>query len=154
MPEDEKAGKFVSFHKLSQWLTYSLMEPLQDAGFKITDLKLMTGTSETTGFSCFLLVFTESCFLVSGLPEYRNGGLLVDFGVLVPKSLNTLTDEFDPSTEVIIEWRALTVAILDELHKVILERLNFTADFFPLVKVPFSTYIFLMSGLLVEKFEY
>ncbi|KAG6953466.1 hypothetical protein JG687_00012381 [Phytophthora cactorum] len=112
LPEHEKAGKFVSFHKLSQWLTYSLMEPLQDAGFKITDLKLMTG-----------------------LPEYRNGGLLVDFGVLVPKSANILTDEFDPSTEVIIEWRALTVAILDELHKVILERLNFTADFFPLVKM-------------------
>ncbi|KUF76745.1 Uracil catabolism protein 4 [Phytophthora nicotianae] len=112
LPEHEKAGKFVSFHKLSQWLTYSLMEPLQDAGFKITDLKLMTG-----------------------LPEYRNGGLLVDFGVLVPKSASILTDEFDPSTEVIIEWRALTVAILDELHKVILERLNFTADFFPLVKM-------------------
>ena len=43
LPEHAKAGKFVSFHKLSQWLTYSLMEPLQDAGFKITDLKLMTG---------------------------------------------------------------------------------------------------------------
>ncbi|KAE9005063.1 hypothetical protein PR001_g16870 [Phytophthora rubi] len=112
LPEHEKAGKFVSFHKLSQWLTYSLMEPLQDAGFKITDLKLMTG-----------------------LPEYRNGGLLVDFGVLVPKSPNILTDEFEPSSEVTIEWRALTVAILDELHKVILERLNFTADFFPLVKM-------------------
>ncbi|RMX62804.1 hypothetical protein DD238_007675 [Peronospora effusa] len=112
LPEHEKAGKFVSFHKLSQWLTYSLMEPLQDAGFKITDLKLMTG-----------------------LPEYRNGGLLVDFGVLVPKSSNILTDEFDPSTEVIIEWRALTVAILDELHKVILQKLDFSADFFPLVKM-------------------
>ncbi|CAI5737578.1 unnamed protein product [Peronospora destructor] len=112
LPEHEKAGKFVSFHKLSQWLTYSLMEPLQDAGFKITDLKLMTG-----------------------LPEYRNGGLLVDFGVLVPKSPNILTDEFDPSTEVIIEWRALTVAILDELHKVILQCLDVSADFFPLVKM-------------------
>ncbi|RLN76509.1 hypothetical protein BBJ28_00026464 [Nothophytophthora sp. Chile5] len=95
LPEHEKAGKFVSFHKLSQWLTYSLMEPLQ----------------------------------------YRNGGLLVDFGVLVPKSANILTDEFDPSSEVIVEWRALTVAILDEVHKVILERLNFTADVFPLVKM-------------------
>ncbi|CAI5744805.1 unnamed protein product [Peronospora destructor] len=112
LPEHEKAGKFVSFHKLSQWLTYSLIEPLQDAGFNITDLKLMTG-----------------------LPEYRNGGLLVDFGVLVPKSPNILTDEFDPSTEVIIEWRALTVAILDELHKVILQCLDVSADFFPLVKM-------------------
>ena len=44
LPEHEKAGRFVSFHKLSQWLTYSLMEPLQEAGFKITDLHLMTGS--------------------------------------------------------------------------------------------------------------
>ncbi|CAI5737859.1 unnamed protein product [Hyaloperonospora brassicae] len=112
LPEHEKAGRFVSFHKLSQWLTYSLLEPLQNAGLTITDLQLMTG-----------------------LPEYRNGGLLVDFGVLVPKSSSTLTDEFSPSAEMIIEWRALTVALLDELHTVILERLNFTAEIFPLVKM-------------------
>lgn len=29
LPEHPLAGKYVSFHKLSQWLTYSLMEPLQ-----------------------------------------------------------------------------------------------------------------------------
>lgn len=112
LPEHDKAGKYVSFHKLSQWLTYSLLEPLQDAGFKITDLGLMTG-----------------------LPEYRNGGLLVDFGVLVPKSPAILTTAFEPSSEVIIEWRALTVALLDELHQVILQRLSFTAETFPLVKM-------------------
>ncbi|CEG38278.1 Protein of unknown function DUF1688 [Plasmopara halstedii] len=112
LPEHEKAGRFVSFHKLTQWLTYSLMEPLQDAGFKITDLNLMTG-----------------------LPEYRNGGLLVDFGVLVPKSAKIMTDEFDPSADVIVEWRALTVALLDKLHVMILERLQLTADSFPLVKM-------------------
>ena len=59
----------------------------------------------------------------------------MDFGVLVPKSSSTLVDEFSPSAEVIIEWRALTVSILDELHAVILKRLNFTAEVFPLVKV-------------------
>lgn len=73
--------------------------------------------------------------MTTGLPEYRNGGLLVDFGVLVPKDGKILTDEFEPSSEVIIEWRALTVALLDEIHKVILERLSFTAETFPLVKV-------------------
>jgi hypothetical protein len=61
--------------------------------------------------------------------------LLVDFGVLVPKDPRILTDEFDPSSEVIIEWRALTVALLDKLHEIILQRLNFTAEAFPLVKV-------------------
>jgi hypothetical protein len=70
-----------------------------------------------------------------GLPEYRNGGLLVDFGVVVPKKPTILTETFDPSSEVIVEWRALTVALLDEIHSVILEKLKLTADVFPLVKV-------------------
>jgi hypothetical protein len=54
LEEDPKAGKHVSFHKLSQWLTYSLMEPLQDAGLKITDLKYMTGTVQTHGVHLIL----------------------------------------------------------------------------------------------------
>jgi hypothetical protein len=59
--EDMTDG-LVPFHKLSQWLTYSLIEPLEAAGIAITDLDGLTG-----------------------LPEYRNGGLLVDLGVLRPK---------------------------------------------------------------------
>ena len=59
--EGPTAG-LVPFHKLSQWLAYSLVEPLQDAGVTITDLDRLTA-----------------------LAEYRNGGLLVDLGVLVPK---------------------------------------------------------------------
>lgn len=59
----------------------------------------------------------------------------MDFGVLVPKDPKILTDAFDPSSEVIIEWRALTVALLDEIHKILLERLSFTAETFPLVKM-------------------
>jgi len=55
-----------------------------------------------------------------GLPEYRNGGLLVDLGLL------TLTDKakseaisenegiykFSPSSQTVIEWRAITVIAL------------------------------------------
>ena len=52
----------VPFHKLSQWLSYSLVEPLQGADLKVTGLDALTG-----------------------LPEYRNGGLLIDTGVLRPK---------------------------------------------------------------------
>lgn len=112
LPDHEKSAKYVTFHKLSQWLTYSLMEPLQEAGLKIKDLHLMTG-----------------------LPEYRNGGLLVDYGVLIPKKPTILTDSWDPSSEVIVEWRALTVALLDEIHKVVLTRLKLSSEVFPLVKV-------------------
>ena len=52
---------WMPFHKLSQWLTYSLLEPFEWAGVKVRDLDALTG-----------------------LPEYRNGGLLLDSGVLVP----------------------------------------------------------------------
>jgi hypothetical protein len=58
--------------------------------------------------------------LMVGLPEYRNGGLLVDLGLL------TLTDKakseaisenegiykFSPSSQTVIEWRAITVIAL------------------------------------------
>ena len=49
----------VPLHKLSQWLAYSLIEPLQWAGIEVTDIDGLTG-----------------------LAEYRNGGLFIDTGVL------------------------------------------------------------------------
>lgn len=85
---DESSG-YVPFHKLSQWLGYSLLEPLIQAGLNITDTKHMTG-----------------------LPEYRNGGLFVDLGVLVPKYPEILTEKHRPDSEMIVEWRALTVMLL------------------------------------------
>src|SRR5262249_52187253 len=49
----------IPFHKLSQWLAYSLIEPLQEAGIAVSDIDGLTG-----------------------LAEYRNGGLFVDAGVI------------------------------------------------------------------------
>lgn len=102
----------VPFHKLSQWLTYSLLEPLEEGGITVTDLDALTG-----------------------LPEYRNGGLLVDLGVLVPRDSRLLTEAFAPGSEPIVEWRALTVALLDEVAKQVRERLGMTAEQLPLAKV-------------------
>jgi hypothetical protein len=103
----------VPFHKLTQWLTYSLMVPMQRlANVHFVGVELMTG-----------------------LPEYRNGGLLVDTGLLTLKQedydrginqyhLNA-TRQGQPNVEVvplfttdddvIVEWRALTVGFLDML---------------------------------------
>lgn len=86
------SGGLVPFHKLSQWLTYSLMEPLADpGGLLLTETRHMTG-----------------------LPEYRNGGLFVDLGVLVPKDPGAVLPPAShrPDSEVIVEWRALTVVLL------------------------------------------
>ncbi|BGP15099.1 hypothetical protein JCM10213_006568 [Rhodosporidiobolus nylandii] len=107
-----EADEYVSFHKLSQWLTYSLIEVME---------KLLN----------WQFIGKE---LMTGLPEYRNGGLLIDYGLLkpnipallkhfslpVPSSPSeypTLLDlpPLDPSLSPIVEMRAVTIIMLDRL---------------------------------------
>ena len=102
----------VPFHKLSQWMSYSLVEPLEGAGLKVVELDALTG-----------------------LPEYRNGGLLVDSGALRPKQKLLLEKAFAPGDEAIVEWRALTVALLDQIAQHVRIHLKMDAASLPLVKV-------------------
>jgi len=107
--KDPTTGGYVPFHKLSQWLSYSLLEPLQWAGVRVTNLDALTG-----------------------LPEYRNGGLFIDGGVIVPRDRRALTRGWKPQDDFIVEWRALTVALLDELAVLVREQLGKTAAELPL----------------------
>lgn len=107
-----KDDGFVPFHKLSQWLTYSLLEPLQELGWEITDLDDLTG-----------------------LPEYRNGGLCIDLGLIEVKRPNVLRSPHPVSSEVIVEWRALTIILLDRIAATIREKLKMTVQELPLVKI-------------------
>ena len=110
---DAVAGDgIVPFHKLSQWLVYSLIEPLADAGFRVTDIDGLTG-----------------------LAEYRNGGLLLDCGAIEVRDDELLRRPLDPFGEPVVEWRALTVALLDRLAERVRNRLGRTAAEFPLAKV-------------------
>lgn len=102
----------VPFHKLSQWLSYSLVEPLQGAGLEVVELDELTG-----------------------LPEYRNGGLLVDSGALKPKQKALLEKVFAPSDEAIVEWRALTVVLLDRIAVQVRAHLKTDGASLPLAKV-------------------
>ena len=102
----------VPFHKLSQWMSYSLVEPFEGAGLKVAALDALTG-----------------------LPEYRNGGLLVDAGALRPKQRVLLERSFAPGDEAIVEWRALTVALLDQIAEHVRLHLGMDAARLPLVKV-------------------
>jgi hypothetical protein len=102
----------VPFHKLSQWMSYSLVEPIGGAGLKVVELDALTG-----------------------LPEYRNGGLLVDAGALRPKQSSLLSRTFAPGDEPIVEWRALTVALLDRIGEHMRLHLGMDATRLPLVKV-------------------
>ncbi|VUC21064.1 unnamed protein product, partial [Clonostachys rosea] len=99
-------SRIQPFHKLTQWLGYSLVVPFtRQLGYSWDNLTLGTG-----------------------LPEYRNGGLFVDLEVLTLKdddlkeglkASGEALPKFDASSDVIVEWRAMTVALLDELHKIV-----------------------------------
>ena len=109
-----KAGKskLVPFHKLSQWLTYSVVEPLSELGLKVTNLDDLTG-----------------------LAEYRNGGLFVDSGVLSLRDKTEVAQALKPSHPLVVEWRALTICLLDQIAIMVRDRLNKTKDEMPLAAV-------------------
>ncbi|MCM0590220.1 MAG: URC4/urg3 family protein [Gloeotrichia echinulata DVL01] len=102
----------VPFHKLSQWLTYSLLEPLQELGLVITGLDVLTG-----------------------LPEYRNGGLCLDLGLISVKNPEILRSPHSVSSAFIVEWRALTVILLDQIAASVRQKLGMSTEELPLVKI-------------------
>ena len=102
----------VPFHKLSQWLTYSLIEPLEHAGVIVSDICQLTG-----------------------LAEYRNGGLFVDGGALQLKHASDAARAYGPDSTLVIEWRALTIALLDVLHPIVAMELGMALAEFPLARM-------------------
>jgi uncharacterized protein DUF1688 len=102
----------VPLHKLSQWLAYSLIEPLQTAGIRVTDIDGLTG-----------------------LAEYRNGGLFVDIGVLAFRDADAAQQTHEVASSLVVEWRALTVALLDRVADGVRRRLGLDATTMPLAKI-------------------
>ncbi|KAI0726718.1 hypothetical protein C8Q72DRAFT_783034 [Fomitopsis betulina] len=113
----------VPFHKLTGWITYSLVEPIQKIlGWNVGGIEHMTG-----------------------LPEYRNGGLLVDLGVLqlkpdiLPSSLYPVPKSgiprLPPSHPAVVEWRAMTVIELDRIADAIRQKLGLSEDELTLAQV-------------------
>lgn len=112
-PPAEPWENIVPFHKLTQWLCYSLMVPMTK----------------------LLHIHFAGAELLTGLPEYRNGGLLIDTGLLTLREADSkrgleayrrnamvegqpnmeVVPLFNVSDDVIVEWRAVTVGLLDEL---------------------------------------
>ncbi|KAI4236583.1 MAG: hypothetical protein L6R40_006139 [Gallowayella cf. fulva] len=112
-PRAQAWENIVPFHKLTQWLCYSLMGPIS---------RLMN-------------VQFAGVELLTGLPEYRNGGLLIDTGLITLKAadakrgLEAYRDNamvkgqpcmevvplFGTDDDVVVEWRAVTIGYLDDL---------------------------------------
>jgi len=109
---DDGSAGLVPLHKLSQWLSYSLIEPLQRAGFDVTDIDGLTG-----------------------LAEYRNGGLFVDHEVLRLRDPADADRAHAVDSLLVVEWRALTVALLDRLADLIRAKLSRTPDSLPLASI-------------------
>ncbi|RPB26694.1 DUF1688-domain-containing protein [Terfezia boudieri ATCC MYA-4762] len=126
MPPAPGWERIVCFHKLTQWMAYSLMVPMQ----KLADV---TWAGE---------------YLLTGLPEYRNGGLLIDLGLLTLKEAQEkrgleayhqnakkagqpnveVVPMFTPDDDVIVEWRACTLGFLDMLLPEVNRGLGFEGD--------------------------
>lgn len=102
----------VPIHKLSQWMTYSLLEPIEAAGFEINGVEDLTG-----------------------LAEYRNGGLLLDSGLLELAHSDDAEKEWTPDSELVLEWRALTIHLLDRIGAEVQKKLGKSPKEFPLAKV-------------------
>ena len=109
---DNLTGGLVPFHKLSQWIVYSLIEPLEAAGLSVTGIDDLTV-----------------------LAEYRNGGLLFDFGVVRPKHDSVTSKPHACGDEVIVEWRALTVTLIELAAERLRAHLGLDTNTLPLAKI-------------------
>ncbi|MBR0687618.1 URC4/urg3 family protein [Bradyrhizobium manausense] len=109
---DDATVGLVPMHKLSQWLSYSLIEPLQRAGFDVTDIDGLTG-----------------------LAEYRNGGLFVDHEVLCLRDAADAERAHAVDSLLVVEWRALTVALLDRVAELVRAKLGRTPESLPLASI-------------------
>merc|ERR1711862_382764 len=113
LKSDTPGSDLVPFHKLTQWSVYSVIDSVQHVlGLQVKGVSAMTG-----------------------LPEYRNGGLLVDTGVICLKDPSWLSQEVNVGTELIVEWRALTVVLLDRVAEELRKRLGKSAADLPLAAV-------------------
>jgi hypothetical protein len=102
---DETNG-IVPFHKLSQWLAYSLIEPLAMGFINVQNIDELTA-----------------------LAEYRNGGLLIDAGAIQPRAALDSQQQYAVDSELVVEWRALTVAVLDRLLDIVRGKLGLGHEF-------------------------
>jgi hypothetical protein len=75
-------------------LTYTLIEAFEISGLQIQSKSHLTP-----------------------LAEYRNGGLLIDLGLLNVRKNVDIHKSYQPSHPLIVEWRAATITLLMELYQ-------------------------------------
>ncbi len=91
----------VPLHTQAQSLAYMLFAPLERAGYTVAQASSL-----------------------NGLADARTGGALVELGVLVPRYLEVREITHQWEDEVVVEWRALTIAILERLAQAVRTQLS------------------------------
>jgi hypothetical protein len=112
LKRSDASDGLVPLHKLSQWLAYSLIEPLTWSGIEVVEVDGLTG-----------------------LAEYRNGGLFVDTGVLSLADNDDARRTHHVSDPLIVAWRSMTVALLDRLAPRVRGLLGVSEADFPLARM-------------------
>ncbi len=95
----------VPFHTFAQWMTYSLIPIFEEAGLAVTDVAELPG-----------------------LTEYRTCGLFLDDGVLVPRHAEVVSEEHEVGSELVVEWRALSLSLLAKVAHGLSEALDLSGD--------------------------
>jgi GTP cyclohydrolase II len=88
---------YIPYHKLLQWLLYSLIDLFMKFRINVINTETLTA-----------------------LPEYRNGGMIIDLGIIEIKDKTLFNKKHDINSDLIIEWRCLTVILID----IIKEKVN------------------------------
>ncbi|MFM2429229.1 MAG: hypothetical protein RLZZ511_442 [Cyanobacteriota bacterium] len=109
---DDPNSRWIPFHKLAQWLICSLVEPFEE------------WQQVVRGLHC-----------LSGLAEYRNGGLFIDFGVLKLRDPSLVAQLHSPDSVLIVEWRGLTLWLLELIRLELLDRWGMGPEELPMIKV-------------------
>ena len=81
---------YVPFHKILQWLSYSLIDLFKKFNISIRSDNYLTA-----------------------LPEYRNGGFLIDSNIINFKNNNLKNIFHEINSDIIIELRASTIVLID-----------------------------------------
>ena len=102
----------MPFHQTAQWLTYSLVEPLVWSGFEIVDLNGLTA-----------------------LPDAWTGGLLMDMGLMKLRKPALSTEAHQMESELVVEFRSLTIALIDKIADGVRKRLGRSDEQLPLACV-------------------
>lgn len=106
------SGGWVPFHTLAQRLTLSLLEPFAWAGVQVGGLSLLTGPADA-----------------------RHGRLMLARGLLRLRDPQTAGQVWRLGDEPVVEWRALTLSLQEELVSQARQRLGLDADRLPVARL-------------------